>query len=167
MRRHRSLQSRHLPLPDYVPGPEYPKYLVPSDDEVPIEDQPLPVYASPTFLSLGYVVDSDPEEDPKEDPEEDPTDYPTDRGDDDDDNDNDDGDEEEEFSKEGEEEEEEELLALADLTPPRSPQNKRQRISDGDRLTSYIQHEHDQFRELARTRDAGHQDRPADVGSSC
>ncbi|GKC53826.1 hypothetical protein Tco_1233352 [Tanacetum coccineum] len=125
MRRHHSLQSRHLPSSDYVPGPEYPEYLVPSDDEVPIEDQPLPIDASPIALSSGYVDDSDLEEDPKEDPEEDPADYPTDGGDDDDDNDDDDdGDEEEEFSKEGEEEEEEEHLAPADLTPPRSPQTK-------------------------------------------
>ncbi|GKA15854.1 hypothetical protein Tco_0695601 [Tanacetum coccineum] len=42
----------------------------------------------------------------------------------------------------------------------------RQRIDDGDRLTSHIQHEHDRFRELARTKDAGHQDGPTDVGSS-
>ncbi|GKG32600.1 hypothetical protein Tco_0430110, partial [Tanacetum coccineum] len=38
---------------------------------------------------------------------------------------------------------------------------QRQRIDDGDRLTSHIQHEHDRFRELACTRDAGHQDGPA------
>nr|GFD56489.1 hypothetical protein [Tanacetum cinerariifolium] len=38
------------------------------DDEVPIEDQPLPVDASPTALSSGYVADSNhSEEDPKED----------------------------------------------------------------------------------------------------
>nr|GEU45529.1 hypothetical protein [Tanacetum cinerariifolium] len=72
--------------------PEYPEYLVPSDDEVPIEDQPLLADASPTTLSLGYVADSDPS---KEDPEEDPTDYPTDGRDDD--NDDDDNDEEEEL----------------------------------------------------------------------
>ncbi|GJS69143.1 hypothetical protein Tco_0701984, partial [Tanacetum coccineum] len=58
----------HPPSPDYVPGPEYPEYLVPSDDEVPIEDQPLPVDASPRTLSPGYVANSDPlEEDPEED----------------------------------------------------------------------------------------------------
>ncbi|GKE08897.1 hypothetical protein Tco_1412448 [Tanacetum coccineum] len=43
---------------------------------------------------------------------------------------------------------------------------QRHKIHDGDRLTSHIQHEHDRFRELARTRDAGHQDGPANAGSS-
>ncbi|GKF70516.1 hypothetical protein Tco_0203573, partial [Tanacetum coccineum] len=57
---------KHPPSPDYVPGPEhppspaevpyipvpkYPEYLVPSDDEVPWEDQPLPADASPIALS--------------------------------------------------------------------------------------------------------------------
>ncbi|GJX16217.1 hypothetical protein Tco_0217049 [Tanacetum coccineum] len=66
----------HPPSPDYVPGPEhppspvdvpyvpepeYPKYLAPSDVEVPLEDQPLPVDASPTALSPGYVADFDPD----------------------------------------------------------------------------------------------------------
>ncbi|GJQ92379.1 hypothetical protein Tco_0003518 [Tanacetum coccineum] len=58
---------KHPPSPDYVPGPEYQEYLVPSDDEVPIEDQPLPADASPTALSPGYIADSDPKEDPEED----------------------------------------------------------------------------------------------------
>ncbi|GJX25063.1 putative reverse transcriptase domain-containing protein [Tanacetum coccineum] len=64
----------HLPSPDYVPGPEHPpspievpyvpeleylEYLVPSDAEAPLEDQPLPADASPTALSPGYVADSD------------------------------------------------------------------------------------------------------------
>ncbi|GJZ49933.1 hypothetical protein Tco_0604123 [Tanacetum coccineum] len=44
---------------------------------------------------------------------------------------------------------------------------QRQRINDGDRLTRHIQHEHDRFRELERTRDAERQDGPADAGSSC
>nr|GEU53929.1 reverse transcriptase domain-containing protein [Tanacetum cinerariifolium] len=85
------LGPEHPPSPDYVPGLEYPEYLVLSDDEVPIEDHPLPVDASPTALSPGYVADFDPsEEDLKEDPREDPAD----RGDDD--NDDDDEDEEKE-----------------------------------------------------------------------
>ncbi|GJR32126.1 hypothetical protein Tco_1108358 [Tanacetum coccineum] len=42
----------------YVPEPEYPEYLAPSDAEVPLEDQPLLVDASPTVLSPGYVADS-------------------------------------------------------------------------------------------------------------
>nr|GEX22009.1 putative reverse transcriptase domain-containing protein [Tanacetum cinerariifolium] len=83
--------------------PEYPEYLVPYDDEVPIKDQPLQADASPTALLLDYVADSDPsKEDPKEDPEEDPAEYPTD-GDDDDDDDE-------------EEKEKEEHLAQADST---------------------------------------------------
>nr|GFA69226.1 hypothetical protein [Tanacetum cinerariifolium] len=49
-----------------------------------MEDQPLPADMSPTALSLGYVVDSDPEKDEK-DPKEDPVDYPADRGNNDDD----------------------------------------------------------------------------------
>nr|GFC99234.1 hypothetical protein [Tanacetum cinerariifolium] len=49
-----------------------------------MEDQPLPVDASPTALSPGYVVDFDPKKDEK-DPKEDPTDYPVDRGNNDED----------------------------------------------------------------------------------
>ncbi|GKF24812.1 hypothetical protein Tco_0080706, partial [Tanacetum coccineum] len=85
----------HPPSPDYVPGlehppslvevpyvpePEYPEYLVPADADAPLEDQPLPVDASPTALSPGYMADSDP----NEDPEEDHADYSADGGDDDD-----------------------------------------------------------------------------------
>ncbi|GKF47363.1 hypothetical protein Tco_0137165, partial [Tanacetum coccineum] len=73
----------------YVPGPEYPEYLAPSDEEVPIEDPPYTVADSPIALSPGYVADSDPEEDSE------------------------DGSEEEAF-KEEETEEEEEHLALTD-----------------------------------------------------
>ncbi|GKC53179.1 hypothetical protein Tco_1075924 [Tanacetum coccineum] len=95
----------HPPLPDYVPGLEYSEYLVPSNDEVPIEDQPLPADASPTALSPGYVADFDPSE---EDPDEDPAEYPADREDNDDDDDDDYDDDEEE--------EEEEHLAPTDST---------------------------------------------------
>ncbi|GJU69739.1 hypothetical protein Tco_1255998 [Tanacetum coccineum] len=123
----------HPPSPDYVPGPEhppspveipyvpepeYPEYLVPSEDEAPIEDQPLPADASPVALSPGYVPDSDPEEDS----EEEHADYPADGGDgddepsDDDDDDDDDTDDEDEepFEDEDDDEEEEEHLAPAD-----------------------------------------------------
>ncbi|GJT73941.1 hypothetical protein Tco_1033227 [Tanacetum coccineum] len=48
----------------YVPELAYPEYLAPSDDEIPIEDQPLPNDASHVALSLGYMADFDPEEDP-------------------------------------------------------------------------------------------------------
>nr|GEV03075.1 putative reverse transcriptase domain-containing protein [Tanacetum cinerariifolium] len=39
---------------------------------------------------------------------------------------------------------------------------QRQRINDGDRLASHIQHEHDRFKELAHTREACHMDGPAE-----
>nr|GEX71182.1 putative reverse transcriptase domain-containing protein [Tanacetum cinerariifolium] len=109
----------HLSSPDYVPGPEhppssvyvqyvpepeYPKYLVPSDAEEPLADQPLPADASAITLSPGYVADFDLDKDLEEDPEEDHADYPADGGDDDDelfDDDDEDGepfkDEEEEY----------------------------------------------------------------------
>nr|GEU35132.1 hypothetical protein [Tanacetum cinerariifolium] len=119
----------HPPLLDYVPGPdepkhaplspvyvpyvpelEYPEYLVPSDAEAPIEDQPLPDDASSTALSQGYIIDSDPEKDP----EEDPLDYPSDGGDDADKlSDDDDDDDVEEDEDEDDDEEGEEHLALA------------------------------------------------------
>ncbi|GKC54414.1 hypothetical protein Tco_1077159 [Tanacetum coccineum] len=45
------LEHPHSPVGiPYVPETEYPEYLVPSDDEEPMEDQPLPVDASPTRL---------------------------------------------------------------------------------------------------------------------
>ncbi|GJS95990.1 hypothetical protein Tco_0802958 [Tanacetum coccineum] len=44
---------------------------------------------------------------------------------------------------------------------------QRQRIDNGDKLTSQIQHEHDIFRELEHTRDAWLQDGPTDTGNSC
>ncbi|GJR51763.1 hypothetical protein Tco_1402284 [Tanacetum coccineum] len=71
--------------PEYVPEPVYPEYLAPSDDDIPVEYQPLPADDSQTALSPGYITDSDseedPEEDPKDDPEEDPADYLVDGGD--------------------------------------------------------------------------------------
>nr|GEX46734.1 hypothetical protein [Tanacetum cinerariifolium] len=89
------------PSPDYVPGPEepeqappshfylpyvpklvYPKYMPPEDDVFPAEEQPLPVAATPTADSPGYIPEfdlkGDLEEDDEEDPEEDPADYPAD-----------------------------------------------------------------------------------------
>nr|GEY02322.1 hypothetical protein [Tanacetum cinerariifolium] len=36
----------HTPSPDYLYGLECLEYSVPSDDEAPIEDQPLPANAS-------------------------------------------------------------------------------------------------------------------------
>ncbi|GJS89818.1 hypothetical protein Tco_1120019 [Tanacetum coccineum] len=99
------------PSPNYVLGLEYLKYVAPSDDEISVEDQPLPMDASPIALSLGYVADSNPEDDL----EKDPADYPADRGDDEDEDEesskDDDDEEEEEFYKE---DAEEEHLAPAD-----------------------------------------------------
>nr|GEV69541.1 putative reverse transcriptase domain-containing protein [Tanacetum cinerariifolium] len=128
---------QHPPSLNYVPGPEhppspvevpyvhkseYPEYLVPSKDEAPIEDQPLPTDASPTALSPDYVADFDPNKDMKEDPDEDHTDYPTDGGDgdnepSDDDDDDDDDDTDDEYGEPSEDEnddEEEKHLASAD-----------------------------------------------------
>ncbi|GJT37621.1 reverse transcriptase domain-containing protein [Tanacetum coccineum] len=112
-------EEPQAPLPpDFVPEPEYPEFLVSSDAEAPMEEQPYAADASPTALSPGYVTDSDLEEDP----EEEHVDYPADGGDDDDkpsdeddDNDNDDGDADDEDKETSEdEEEEEEHLAPAD-----------------------------------------------------
>nr|GFC35191.1 hypothetical protein [Tanacetum cinerariifolium] len=77
-------------------------------------DQPLPANASPTALSPGYVVHSDPEKDEK-DPKEDPAYYHADRGnnDDDDESSNDD-DDDGDVVKDEEDKEEEEHLAPAD-----------------------------------------------------
>ncbi|GKE20339.1 hypothetical protein Tco_1431851 [Tanacetum coccineum] len=44
---------------------------------------------------------------------------------------------------------------------------QRQRIRDEDRLTAYIQHEHDRFSDLVRATEAGLQDGLKDAGSSC
>ncbi|GKB55134.1 hypothetical protein Tco_0905887 [Tanacetum coccineum] len=102
---------------DYVPEPEYLEYLVPSDDEVPVEDQPLPADASPAALSPGFVADSDPKEDLEEDHKEDPTDYPANGGDEDDNessNDDDDDDEEEHKASEDDDEEDKDHPTLAD-----------------------------------------------------
>nr|GEU62697.1 hypothetical protein [Tanacetum cinerariifolium] len=114
----------HPPSPvevPYVPEPEHPEYLVPSEDEAPIEDQPLSADASPTALSPGYVADSDPDKDLEEDPEEDHVDYPVDGGDgddkpydDDDDDDDTDDEDEEPFEDEEDDEEQDEHLASAD-----------------------------------------------------
>nr|GFA71616.1 hypothetical protein [Tanacetum cinerariifolium] len=114
----------HPPSPveiPYVPEPEYPEYLAPSDDTKPLEDQPLSADASPIAALLDYVADFDL----KEDPEDDQADYPTDRGDGDDepsdDDDDDDTDDENLAEKPFEDEDEEEHLAPADpsdVTPP-------------------------------------------------
>nr|GFB27697.1 hypothetical protein [Tanacetum cinerariifolium] len=81
--------------PDYVPGLEepeqappspvylpyvsevvYPEYMPPEDDVFPAKEQPLPIAATPTADSPGYIPEFNPkgdrEEDDEEDPEEDP-----------------------------------------------------------------------------------------------
>ncbi|GJU00465.1 hypothetical protein Tco_1110803 [Tanacetum coccineum] len=104
----------------YVPEPEYPEYLVPSDAEAPLEDQPLPADASPIALSPGYVADSNSNEDPEEDPEEDHVDYPADGRDGDDepsdDDDDDTDDEDEEPFEDEDDDKEEKHLALVDFS---------------------------------------------------
>nr|GEY69998.1 retrotransposon protein, putative, Ty3-gypsy subclass [Tanacetum cinerariifolium] len=93
-----------------------------------MEDQPLPVDASPTALSPGYVVESDPEKDEK-DPKEDPADYPVDRGNNDDDQSSNDDDDDDDVKKDEEDKEEEKHLAPAnpsdvstdDLVPGAAP----------------------------------------------
>ncbi|GJU84187.1 hypothetical protein Tco_1291733 [Tanacetum coccineum] len=72
-----------------VPEPEYPEYLVPSNAEAPLGDQPLPGDALPTALSPSYDDDDEPSDD-------------------------DDDEDEEPFEDEDDDEEEEEHLALAD-----------------------------------------------------
>ncbi|GJY21827.1 retrovirus-related pol polyprotein from transposon TNT 1-94 [Tanacetum coccineum] len=94
--------------PNYVLGPEYLEYLAPSDEEVPVEDQPYVLVDSPIALSSGYVADSNPEEGPKDDSKDGSVDYPVDGADENDD-DSSDNNEDEEAS-----EEEEEHLAPAD-----------------------------------------------------
>ncbi|GKC25506.1 hypothetical protein Tco_1027656 [Tanacetum coccineum] len=105
------------PSPDYVPGPKHPPSpdYMPGPEHPPSPVEPLPIDASPTSLSPGYVADSDPEEYP----EEDHADYPADGWDDDDepsDDDDDDIDDEDEepFEDEDDDKEEEEHLAPAD-----------------------------------------------------
>ncbi|GJY59857.1 hypothetical protein Tco_0459749 [Tanacetum coccineum] len=81
--------------------------------EVPMEDQSLPIDASPTALSPGYIADSNPKED-EEDPEEDPADYPADGGENDDNESFDDDNDDDDVEKDKEDEEEEEHLDPAD-----------------------------------------------------
>nr|GFB47121.1 hypothetical protein [Tanacetum cinerariifolium] len=78
-----------------------------------MEDQPLPIDASPTALSPDYFVDSNPEKVEK-DPKEDPTDYPADRGNNDDDESSNDDEDDEDVEKDEEDKKEEEHPALAD-----------------------------------------------------
>nr|GFC98486.1 hypothetical protein [Tanacetum cinerariifolium] len=78
-----------------------------------MKDQTLPADASPTALSPGYVVDSDPEKDEK-DPKEDPAYYHADRGNNKDDESSNDDDDDDDVEKDEEVKEEEEHPAPAD-----------------------------------------------------
>ncbi|GKF26799.1 hypothetical protein Tco_0082693, partial [Tanacetum coccineum] len=87
------------PSPDYLPGPEEPEQAPLLPKFVP--EPPLPAAISPTADSLGYILESDPEEDP----EEDPSNYPADGGDDDDDDESSDDDEDDDDDVEEDEDE--------------------------------------------------------------
>ncbi|GKF34936.1 hypothetical protein Tco_0108136, partial [Tanacetum coccineum] len=120
------------PSPEYVPGPEYPpspdfvpelvylEFMLPEDEVLLAEEQPLPAAASPTTYSPGYVTESDLEEDPEEDddedPKEDPAYYPADEGDDGDDEDESSDDDEDDDVDIEEDKKEEEHPAPADST---------------------------------------------------
>nr|GEX39065.1 hypothetical protein [Tanacetum cinerariifolium] len=66
----------------YVPELVYPEYIPPKDDVFLAEEQPLPIAATPTADSPGYILEfdlnGDPEEDEEEDLKEDPADYSAD-----------------------------------------------------------------------------------------
>ncbi|GJY32201.1 hypothetical protein Tco_0415696 [Tanacetum coccineum] len=80
------------PLPDFVLELVYPEFMLPEDEILLAEEQPLPAALSPTADSSGY----------------DPADYPADEGDDGDDEDesSDDDDDDDDVDIEGDEEEE-------------------------------------------------------------
>nr|GFD11826.1 hypothetical protein [Tanacetum cinerariifolium] len=106
---------------------------------LPAEEQLLPVAASPTAESPGYIDESDhkddTEEDPKDDPEEDPADYPANGGEEGDDEDESSDDKEDESSDDDEDEDidiegdakEDEYLA-----PANSTTDKREEIPEAD-----------------------------------
>ncbi|GKC00212.1 hypothetical protein Tco_0986348 [Tanacetum coccineum] len=105
------------PLPDFVPEPIYPEFMTPEDEVLLAEEYPLPIAASTTANSPGYVPESDPEENPEEDDKEDPEEDPTNGGDDGDDEDeSSDDDEDDDVDIEGDKEEEEDHPAPAGFT---------------------------------------------------
>nr|GEU95345.1 reverse transcriptase domain-containing protein [Tanacetum cinerariifolium] len=73
------------PSPNYVPGLEEPEkaplspdtVMPPEDNVFPAEEYPLPVAATPTADSPGYILEFDPKGDLEEDDEEDPKEDPT------------------------------------------------------------------------------------------
>nr|GEW06492.1 transposase (putative), gypsy type [Tanacetum cinerariifolium] len=60
----------------YVPELVYPEYMPPEYDVFPAKEQSLPVAATPTADSPGYILKFNPKKDLEEDDEEDPVDYP-------------------------------------------------------------------------------------------
>nr|GFC48128.1 hypothetical protein [Tanacetum cinerariifolium] len=95
------------------------EYILPEDDVFPAEEQLLPVAASPTAESPGYIPESDPDDD--EDLEEDPVDYLAyhdDKEEEEEEPFGDDADEEDEEHDEDDDDEEEEHPASADSIPP-------------------------------------------------
>ncbi|GJX86796.1 hypothetical protein Tco_0337570 [Tanacetum coccineum] len=96
--------GRACTVPVYVLEPEHPEYLVPSDDDMQVKDQPYADDASPIAKSPGYIADSDSIE---EDTDEDSIDYPDELEDDDEDpEENDDEDLEEDLEEDPNEEHE-------------------------------------------------------------
>ncbi|GJT17409.1 hypothetical protein Tco_0876115 [Tanacetum coccineum] len=94
--------DEHVPV--YVPELEHPEYLVPSDDDMQVEDQPYADDASPITESPGYIADLDSIE---EDTDEDSIDYPDEPEDDDEDPEEDDDEDPEEDPEEDPNEEHE------------------------------------------------------------
>nr|GEU98583.1 putative reverse transcriptase domain-containing protein [Tanacetum cinerariifolium] len=76
--------DEHVPV--YVLEPEHPKYHAPSDDDIPVEDQPYTDDASPTAELPRYIAELDSME---EDTYEDSINYPDESEDDEEDDDED------------------------------------------------------------------------------
>nr|GEU41246.1 putative reverse transcriptase domain, ribonuclease H-like domain, aspartic peptidase domain protein [Tanacetum cinerariifolium] len=118
------------PLPEFVPGPVYLKFMPLKEDILLAEEQPLLAADSPTADSPGYISESDP----KEDRGEDPADYPADGGDNDNNDDesskdDEDDDDDVEEDEDEDEEEEEEHPALVDSILPLPVHGTASRIS--------------------------------------
>ncbi|GKD89778.1 hypothetical protein Tco_1365285, partial [Tanacetum coccineum] len=96
--------DEHVPV--YVPELEHPEYLVPSHDDMQVEDQPYADDASSIAESPGYIANSNSIE---EDTYEDSIDYPDELEDDDEDpKEDDDEDPEEDLEEDPNEEHESE-----------------------------------------------------------
>ncbi|GKC22151.1 hypothetical protein Tco_1024301, partial [Tanacetum coccineum] len=114
--------------PSHVPAPAYLEYLAPFDDEVPLEDQPLPADASPTADSPVYIADSEPiKDDFEEDPKMDHVDYAAD--------------EEEEESSNDDDDEEEHLASANSALPVPDfvPSSEETKPFETDEARIYVQ----------------------------